>query len=92
MRIRAERCPLNRRSLLHPVVPEYNLPGVRSAEDQVRVELGEAGRHDGTLTVEHVLRGVLLELGVPNDDHTVRLVRRFLVVVVRRDHQLREVR
>lgn len=92
MSISAERGPLNRCSFLHPIIPEYDLTGISSAQNQVRVELGEAGRHDGTLTVEHILGGVFLELSVPHNDHSVRLVGRLFVIVIGSYHQLRMVR
>ena len=54
----------------------------------MRVELGKGRHRDGTLTVENVLRRVLLELGVPHQAHAVRVVGRLGVFVVRRHHQL----
>ena len=44
---------LDGRPLVTPVVPEDDATRVRSAEDQVRVELGETGRHHRGLA-EHV--------------------------------------
>lgn len=45
--------------------------------------------HDWRLTVEDVLRSGLLELGVPDQAHAVRVVRRVVGVVVGRQHELR---
>ena len=54
---RREGRPLDGGPLLtDPVVPENNLAGVGTAQDQVRVESGERGRHDLGLTLEDVLR------------------------------------
>ena len=92
VRVGAQRRPVDRGALLHPVVPQHDLAGVGAAEDQVRVKFGKARRHDRALTVEHLLRRLLLELGVPHHHHTVRLVRCLLVAVVGRHHQLGEVR
>ena len=41
-----ERAPLHGRPLLHPVVPEDDLPWVGAAQDKVGVEAGERGGHD----------------------------------------------
>lgn len=77
-----QRAALDGRSLLHTIVPEYDLTGVGAAKNEVRMELGEAGGHNGALTVEDVFRCGFLEFGVPDHDDAVRFVGAFLVIVV----------
>lgn len=43
---------------------------------------GEGGGHDGRLAVEDVLWRVLLEFGVPDERHAIRVVWGVIVVVV----------
>lgn len=44
--------------------------------------------HYRRLTVEYVFRSSLLELGIPHETHSVRVVRGVIAVVVRSQHQL----
>ena len=49
VRGRRQRRALDGRALVAAIVPQHDLPRVGAADDQVRVELGEARRHDGRL-------------------------------------------
>lgn len=53
-------------SLLHSVVPKYDLAWVGTAQDQIRMESGERGGHNRRLTVEDKLRGCFLKFCVPD--------------------------
>ena len=77
-----ERRALDGGAPLYTVIPEHDLPRVRPAQQQVRVEAGERHAHQRRLTVEHILGRVLLEARVPDQAHAVRVVRRRLVIVV----------
>jgi hypothetical protein len=82
--------PLDGCSLLNAIVPEHNLSRVCAAKNQIWVELGKARRHDGTLTMKHVLWCLFFEFCVPHDDNAIRFIWTFFVVVIGSYHQFWE--
>lgn len=55
-----------RSPLLYSIVPEYDLAGVGAAQNQIRMESGERGGHNGRLTVKDKFWGCFLEFRVPD--------------------------
>lgn len=92
MRSGGKGCALYGGALLHPVVPEDHLTRVGATEDEVGMKPGEGGGHDGRLTVEDELGRGLLELGVPDEAHAVRVVGGVVVIVVGGGQELGELR
>lgn len=79
---------LNWRSLLYSIIPQNYLARISTAQYQVRMELCEAGRHNGALTMEHILWCGFLKFRIPHHNYAIWFVRTFLVIVVRGEHQL----
>lgn len=83
-------CSLDGRAFLHSIVPQHNLSGICSAQNQVGMETGECGGQHSALTMEYVLGRRLLKLSVPHQDDAIWIVGRFFVVVVGSEQQLRK--